>query len=98
MPANVGYCDHIAEQIPALLQLGRRYLVPPIAGRRLNAGYIIRVVGAQKGSSTSVNVKSYQQKTLRFGEYLEVDVPNNMEAVLITCDTNCLVMQYNKGL
>ena len=97
MPEKVGYCDHVAEQIPALSQLGRRHLVPPIAGRLLNAGYIIRVVGAQKSSSTSVNVMSYQQKTVRFGEFLEVDVPNNMEAVLVICDTNCLVVQYNKG-
>jgi len=34
------FCDHVVEQIPPVSELGKLHIVPPIAGRDPNAGYV----------------------------------------------------------
>jgi hypothetical protein len=101
VPTGVQFCDHMADQIPPVGELGTVHVVPPIFGRSPNGGYLVRVVGAYpntliKWSSTS-SVSPASPATLGRGGFVEINVRTATNALMVTCDKPCVVMQYNKG-
>ena len=95
VPVSVRACDHLAVAIPPVASLGSEFLVTPIAGRATNVGYIIRIMASKNGTEVSTN--AYGSVTLNMGEFIEYNIVNSGQALLVNCTEPCLVAQYNKG-
>ena len=95
VPESIGGCDHLSVAVPPVASLGYGFLVSPIAGRATNVGYIIRIMASKNGTEVSTNVNG--SVTLNMGEFIEYNIVNSGQALLVNCTKACLVVQYNKG-
>ena len=95
VPVSVRACDHLAVAVPPVASLGSEFLVTPIAGRATNVGYIIRIIASK--NDTEISTTAYASVILNMGEFIEYNIQNSGQAVLINCSKPCLVAQYNKG-
>lgn len=88
------FCDYIAETIPPINQVGSTYIVPPILGRSVAAGYIVRVIPVKDNCAVTYEGGT---ATVRLGDFLQFDHPGTNTVAVVTCDKPCMVYQYNKG-
>ena len=90
-------CDHLVDGVPPIAELGKEYIVPPIAGRK--AGYAVRVISAR--DNTTVNAyglsHSYGSQDLEAGDFWEFEAKRSLSSIRIKCSEPCMVSQYNKG-
>lgn len=98
---SIGNCDLLAEQIPAVTDLGTVHIVPPIWGRSASAGYFVRVVATDANTVVHLNCGSAcvspGRTAIAPGSFEELSVKVATQPVQINCSKPCLVMQYNTG-
>lgn len=94
VPQQTPFCDHMAEQIPPVNQLGFYHVVPPIDGRNRNAGYVVRVVATEPTTTIRFMGTSVVREK---GAFVQINTSDSMTPIVIECDKRCLCMQYNKG-
>jgi len=92
IPSNVGYCDHIVEQLPPTETWGVSFLTVPLATR--TAGDVFRVLARDDG--TEVRIDGVLVATLASEEFYETDLASNTFHEIDTSGP-ALVMQYSKG-
>jgi IgGFc binding protein len=102
VPLDTEFCDHMAEVVPGVSELGRTHIVPPIGGRSVNVGYIVRVVPTKLNTmvtwtSSDKNGAAGGPTKVQPGSFLEIDSILTSAAMMIQCSEPCVVMQYNKG-
>ena len=95
VPVSVLFCDHLAVAVPPVASLGSEFLVTPIAGLATKVGYIIRIMASK--NDTEISTTAYGSVILNMGEFIEYNIQNSGQAMLINCSKPCLVAQYNKG-
>ena len=101
IPSDTDDYDHIWDSTIPINHLGTEYIVPPIAGRSANAGYIVRIFAPE----SDTNVTQYNSDTGKFefiatldtSEHKEIDNSRTNEAMALKCTRPCLVKQFNKG-
>lgn len=90
VPARIGYCDYLVEQIPAVALWGKVHHTVPFAGR---SRYTARVLAAEDGT-TLTTTPSGLIGTLNAGEYADVVLS---EAAEFIADKPVLVAQFIHG-
>ncbi|ELT90993.1 hypothetical protein CAPTEDRAFT_196984 [Capitella teleta] len=102
IPGRTGYCDHIVEQVPSLVEWGKQFVMINPIGRNLSAGYFFRVVAGYDNTTItgeSSNNETYID-TIHTGNFFEAEVGHDINAetlVTLECSEPCLVAQYNPG-
>ncbi len=94
IPVNTRFCDHLVSQVPPLEELGTAFNIGPIDGRGSDAGYIIRVVATQQGTSVTFSTRN-NPVTLNRGEWEQETVNDNKLVSTVVCSKPCVVTQYN---
>ncbi len=101
IPLGIRFCDAIVEQIPPVVEWDKEFIVPPIAGRTLNAaGYRVRVISGFNNTTVTFNPSDDAANVtlLHRGEFQEyVAGTTDTTVVHIMCDQPCMVVQYNVG-
>jgi hypothetical protein len=92
VPINVGYCDHLVEQLPATTTWGKNFITGALLSR--TGGDIFRVLAATSG--TVVRLNGVMITTLNRGEFRDLDLPSNSYNVITTSEPS-LVAQFSKG-
>ena len=90
VPASIGWCDHIVEQMPAMQYWGMRYVMVPLALRY--GGDTVRVLASTDG--TEVRFNGELVSTLNEGEVMEDLVA---EATVISANHPVLAAQFSNG-
>ena len=96
IPHTLGGCGALFEQVPAVKDIGREYILAPFPDR--TSGYIYRIIGTNpqtshieiSDGSNSINL------TLEAGEFYEDDVYGGAIVRAIS-DQSILTVQYMKG-
>jgi hypothetical protein len=91
VPASVGFCDHIVEQMPSIDQLSSSYLLAQTP-RTGSLGNVVRVVGTE--ANTEVRVNGSLVATLNAGQFYEGRVVGGQR---IDATAPVLVAQYLIG-
>ncbi len=97
VPQNLGFCDHLVEQVPPTVTWGSKFLVASLEGR--SSGERIRVLSAQAASvavncNTVVSVSEFQLQS--GGSFREFELPVN-SFCSIESTSPVLVTQYAYG-
>lgn len=90
LPAGVGYCDYLVEQVPDVTRWGKTFHTAPFSGR---ARYTVRVVASQD-NTTFTTLPAGLIGTLNAGQFAEVDLAGAAEFV---SSNPVLVAQYMRG-
>eukprot|EP00058_Branchiostoma_floridae_P014878 XP_002600366.1 hypothetical protein BRAFLDRAFT_66599 [Branchiostoma floridae] len=69
VPAGIGACDHLVEQIPPLDTWGKRFVTVPLAVR--TGGDIFRIVAARNGTTVNVTGHTIITRVLHSGETVD---------------------------
>ena len=102
VPANVGYCDPLVEQVPPVSTWGRQFATAPLKGRQ--AYDVFRVVAAENSievevtctSSGAMGPAAVSRYQLDEGNFEEFRVQSN-QYCFIQGSANILVLQYSVG-
>jgi hypothetical protein len=99
VPLGISFCDHMAEAIPGIGELGTTHVVPPIYGRSARAGYLVRVVPTKLQTTVtwSTGAGVVGTAVVDAGSFQEIDTSDTTAPLLVVCSEPCVVMQYNKG-
>ena len=97
VPAGIGHCNHLAEQVPPTVTWGSKFLVASLEGRL--SGERIRVLSARAASvavncNTVVSVSEFQLQS--GGSFREFEIPIN-SFCSIESTSPVLVAQYAYG-
>jgi IgGFc binding protein len=99
VPLETSFCDHMAEVVPAVSELGKVHIVPPIFGRSPQAGYVIRVVPSKLKTTVTWSIATgvVGSSVVDVGKWQEINANVSTAPMSIVCSDPCVVMQYNKG-
>ena len=98
IPANIGACDHITEQIPPTATWGTRFLSASFSGRM--SGEIYRILASESSTSVTVNCSTYSQpetySLVTAGAWQEFTTPDDSFCI-IESDNPLLVVEFALG-
>lgn len=92
VPDEVGFCDHLVEQIPPTSAWGRSFLAVSLATR--TGGDLFRIMA--RDDETDVTLDGVPLATLDGGAFHDIDLDSNSTHRIETTGP-ALVMQYAKG-
>jgi hypothetical protein len=89
---NIGFCDHVVEQIPPVSTWGAQALTVPLATRTM--GDTFRILADQDGTLVQLAGESPESFTLNAGEFAQRILTGSYS---ISADLPILVAQYSNG-
>jgi hypothetical protein len=100
VPLGTNFCDHMAEVVPSISELGTTHVVPPIYGRSPQAGYFVRVVPTKLNTTVAWSTAAdgvIGTTVVDVGSFHQINTLDSSAPLLVVCSEPCVVMQYNKG-
>ena len=101
MPANVGNCDHMVEQIPPISNWGRNFMLAPLHSRK---AYVYRVVASQNDTSVKIvcgnqrgNSQTIDTRMLQAGSFHEATVNTTEGYCFVSTNHPVMTVQYCLG-
>ena len=98
IPTNIGYCDHLTEQVPPSSTWGTSFFVASLKGRM--SGELIRILAAWNSTTFSVNCTTFPQvkvySILVAGNWIEFRINPN-SSCNIESSAPVLVTQFALG-
>jgi hypothetical protein len=97
IPASVGYCDHIEEQMFPANTLSKNYVVTPpsLPSMAQPKAFFVRVIAVEPNTTLTYDPPSAWPAALNnTGDYIEIDSGSSFK---LTASNRVLVAQYMKG-
>ena len=98
VPASIGLCDLMVEQVPPVATWGKSFLIAPLTGSR-DSSSVIRVVSSRENTAISLTCSSDDSKTFQIqpaGGFEEFSISNSQHCGLES-NKPVLVAQFSVG-
>ena len=100
IPENIGYCDHLTEQLPSTATWGTRFLTASLAGR--NTYDMYRILASQPSTIVTVTCSTQLQSNIynlsSAGDWETIVIPgSNSSYCVIESSKPLLVVQFALG-
>ena len=100
IPKNIGYCDHLTEQLPNTATWGTRFLTASLAGR--NTYDMYRILASQPSTIVTVTCSTQLQSNIynlsSAGDWETIEIPSsNNSYCAIESSKPLLVVQFALG-
>ena len=98
VPASIGLCDLMVEQVPPVATWGKSFLIAPLTGSR-NSSSVIRVVSSRESTAISLTCSSVDSKTFQIqpaGGFEELNISKSQHCGLES-NKPVLVAQFSVG-
>ena len=92
VPVEIGFCDHLVEQLPPVSTFGKNFATVPLATR--TGGDIFRVVAPY--DNTDVKIDGVAQASINAGQFYQMDVLSS-RYLSIEATKQVLLLQFSKG-